>query len=536
MEHLGATLGAPDVDADLLCDLARVAHGAGELFIAQQLLERAVNEKPESAMGWWLLAYVHAGRKQWGMALGTMRKAHALDPDNADLLEKLVDLELDHGAPRQSLAALQRWAELRPLQVDAQLKLGVILGRLSRHALAAEHYQRAISRIPDAPDLWMALGQSFEYLGRSDESASAYNHARMLRPNWALPVAGLLGLSRRKADAGLWQDARNLLAGDALSDGDRAILGYELGKSLDSNAQSAEAMAMWEMANASRQRQIGAFDPQALESLVSATEAAFAQGVDWPKVSSSVPPSGVVLIVGMPRSGTTLVEQIINAHPLAHGAGELLDLTLMANGLDLEGSHWPEAGRLQLAEGRRAKLRDQYLQSLRARADEHARLFVDKAPLNFFFLGLAAQLFPDARVIWCRRNPCDVAVSIFGENFSLDAPFATSWEGIADYMVAETRLMELWRRTLPLPVLELDYQAMVNQPVSQSQRLIEFLGLRWDAACLEFHSSGAVVQTPSRWQVRQPVNRRSVGRWQVHADAMTAFIARARSLQLDGVQ
>jgi tetratricopeptide (TPR) repeat protein len=531
LKHLVCAEGQPDLAAAQLCSLARIAHGWGELERAAALLERAVAVAPDDPQGWWLLAYTYAGSERWSAALDAMQRAHVLDPDNPAVLEKLVDLEFDHGVPRQAMPVVERWAQRHPYQLDAQLKLGVMLGRLGQHAQAVQHYRQAIDRLPEAPDLWMALGQSLEYLGDSAASADAYRRALMLRADWALPLSGLLGLTRRNPDPDLVARAQRMLATTTLPDAERATLGYELGKCLDAARQPAGAMAAWKAANAARQGQIGVFDPSIVRELVDRTEQVFSRGIA-PEEAAAGDGSGVVLIVGMPRSGTTLVEQIIHAHPHAHGAGELLDLTLMANRIDRDGLRWPEVCETPLPAAIREELRSDYLQSLRAHANPVARCFVDKAPLNFFFLGLAAELFPDLKVIWCRRDPRDVAVSIHAENFSLDAPFATSWEGIAEYMTAEARLMALWQKVLPVPMFELRYQTLVENPEEKARELMHFLGLEWNPACLEFHASSAAVQTPSRWQVRQPVNRNGLGRWKTYADALQPFLERAQALGL----
>ncbi len=535
-DHVQAILADPPVPAAALAELARVAHGAGDLTSAGQLFSKATSLEPRVSSHWWLLAYVHAAQEQWLPALEAMRQAYVLDPGNSQILEKLVDLEFDQGMPVDALPVVRRWASARPNDVDAQLRLGVILGRLARHADAVAHYEDAVGRLPASADLWMALGQSLEYLGKHENSSVAYQQASALRPGWVLPLAGLLGLHRQQAEAGWVEQARHALDAGGLPEAEQAILGYELGKWLDGNGRHAEAMAAWDKANAARRRQIGDYMPERLEALVKRTEAAFVSAPHWAQRPGNAG-SGeeVVLIVGMPRSGTTLAEQIINAHAAAHGAGELLDLTLLANRLDHAGQAWPEAGAGALPAELLQQWRQQYLQALRARAEGRERVLVDKAPLNFFFVGLAAQLFPGLKLVWCRRDPRDVAVSIYAENFSLDAPFATSWEGIADYMAAEARLMAVWKRVLQVPVFELDYRRLVQAPEQKTRELLAFLGLPWDPACLQFHASAAVVQTPSRWQVRQPVNRRSLGRWRAHAGALVPFIARARALGIPGL-
>jgi len=457
-----------------------------------------------------------------------MRRAYELRREDRKILEKLVDLELDHGLPDDGIQAVQQWAQLNPLQVDAQLKLGVMLGRLSRHDDAVVHYRHVLKQLPDAPDLWMALGQSLEYVGDAKACVEAYRKALELRPGWALPIAGLLDLMRKVPSEGILTEAYEALADQGLSDADRAILGYAVGKHEDALGHPTAAMSAWKMANAARQRQIGVFDVERLLGLLERTEAAFLDH-DGAKDEESRPSSGMVLIVGMPRSGTTLVEQIIHAHTQAHGAGELLDLTLLANRLDAGGKEWPEAIH-DLPATQCTLMAKDYLRSARAHAGPGAIRIVDKAPLNFFFLGLAARLFPDLRVIWCRRDPRDVALSIYAENFSLDAPFSTCWEGIAHYQSAESRLMALWKKVLQVPMLELSYEKVVTKPEEHARRLIDFLDLEWEDGCLRFHTAQSVVQTPSRWQVREAVHTRSIARWPSYQEDMEPFMSQARVL------
>src|SRR5690606_24710137 len=148
---------------------------------------------------------------------------------------------------------------------------------------------------------------------------------------------------------------------------------------------------------------------------------------------------------------------------------------------------------------------------------------VDKSPLNFFNLSLPALLFPRAHVIWCRRDPRDIAVSIYSENFALDAQYATRLDAIAHTIALQTRLMRHWQAVLPLPVHELSYESLVESPELETRRLLAFLDLPWEPACLEFHRGNRTVQTPSRWQVREPIHARSAGRWRRYADSLPDF-------------
>lgn len=437
-------------------------------------------------------------------------------------LEKLSDLEFDIGFPADALPVMRELAAAQPLDVDAQLKLGVVLGRLFDHQAASVHYQDALHRLPGSADLWMALAQSMEYLGEKGISEDAYRRALKLRPRWAPPLGRLLGLNRKAPDPEWLSLARELMADHELPASDLAILGYELGKFYDAAGEHPQAMSAWRRANEARRLVTGPFDHAKLSSLLTRTLEAFPEGT-FPAVCKPALPLAprMVFIVGMPRSGTTLTEQIIASHPQAHGCGELLDLTLLANRLQSEdGKEWPEAAGGGISEQQVRTMAASYLASAQRHANAAAACLVDKAPLNFFFLGLAAQLFPEARVVWCRRDARDVAISIYGEDFSLDAAFATSFEGIAAYQRAEAALMCHWRRTLPLPMFELNYEQLVTRPEPVAKQLIQFVGLSWDDRCLAFHESKRIVQTPSRWQVRQPVHARSIGRWRHYESVM----------------
>jgi hypothetical protein len=191
----------------------------------------------------------------------------------------------------------------------------------------------------------------------------------------------------------------------------------------------------------------------------------------------------------MPRSGTTLTEQILAAHPQVHGAGELLELALVARSMPTRDGKPPGGSPPleALAPGAIAWAAGRWLDGATRRAKPGARRLVDKEPLNFHLLGLAALMFPNARVIWCRRDPRDVAVSIYGENFSVDEPFATSMHGIGRYISEQERLMHHWRRVLPLPIVESRYERLVADLEGEARRLVAFLDVPWDPACLRFH-------------------------------------------------
>ncbi len=482
---------------------------------------------PAFVDGWYFLGLTLGRLGRDVEAISALRVAHQLAPAQIKIVKALAETEFRTGYPADALPLWQQLLDLNPDDLDSRLKTGETLSRLGYHQQAIALYQEGASMAPGAESLWMALAQAQEDDGNRVAAQQAYEQALALRPGWAFPLSGLLGLKRGSASND-WVDlATTLRASSSLPDPDRALLGYELGKVYDSRGEYDKAISCWQDANAARQRMTGKLDPQWLSRRVDETISACPRALFTQLETQWIGDgSRFVFIVGMPRSGTTLTEQIIANHPQAFGCGELPDIALIARNLPSQLNSqqaWPQiAGALTPA-----ALHDgvsRYTEAATRHAPGDSLRLVDKAPLNFFHLGLIALMFPRARVIWCRRDPRDVAVSIYGENFSLEERLATSFSGIGHYFNAQERLMRHWQSTLKTPILELRYEELVSNLDTQSRRLIDFIELPWNNACLDFHQSDRGVQTPSRWQVRQPVHTRSIGRWKNYANALSPLL------------
>ncbi|WP_052632698.1 tetratricopeptide repeat-containing sulfotransferase family protein [Pseudoxanthomonas suwonensis] len=515
-------------DASVRFQYACLLAHEGENAQALAHFQAIAPQQPDNMQLWLLLGLALQRLGRHGEALQALRRARTLAPDHPRILEALAESEFHAGYPDDALPMWQALLQLRPDDTGVVLRSAETLNRLGRHREALELLQRASAKAPRAGDLWMALAQTAEDLGDRDAARAAYRAALAQRPDWAFPVSGLLGLDRARADETLVAQARSLMARDDLPDPDRALVGYELGKVFDGRGQHADAMASWHQANAARRRMTGAgdiptFERQIQRSLEALTRPRLAaRSARWPGSPDPRP----LFIVGMPRSGTTLTEQILAAHPSGHGGGELPDIALIARRLPASagpGQSWPDCIDA-IADEALESAAERYLRAATRNAPAGALRLVDKAPLNFFHLGLIALLFPRARVVWCRRDPRDIAVSIYGENFSLEEKLATRLDDIGHYINLQTRLMRHWQAVLALPILELHYEELATRPEPQARRLIEFAGLPWDPACLEFHRSERGVQTPSRWQVKQPIYTRSIGRWRHYADHLAPLL------------
>ena len=291
---------------------------------------------------------------------------------------------------------------------------------------------------------------------------------------------------------------------------ERAIAGFAIGKALDDAGQFDQAFAAYEQANLlyrDARANIGdRFIPSRLQLEVDETIAKF--DANWfSSVTGLGNPSALpVFVLGMPRSGTTLVEQIAATHSQVYGAGELRDIGTLAAQFVPERS--PPDMR-QIADNHLARLRE---------LGGTAERVIDKMPDNVFKLGTIATLFPGARIVFCCRDPRDVCLSCYFQKFAPgQLTFSYDLADCAQRYRETARLVEHWRRVLPLRMIDIQYETLVIDPEKQIRRLLEFLGLGWEPNCLNFSKTKRVVTTASSWQVRQPLYNHSIGRWQNYA-------------------
>ncbi len=272
-------------------------------------------------------------------------------------------------------------------------------------------------------------------------------------------------------------------------------LAMALDRTDDPDAAFASAAEANRLLRDSLIRSGAGFDPAALRAYVDAAIAAFPPHAF--SDSEGVPDESPVFIVGMPRSGTTLAEQVLASHGSVAGIGESETLATSAAALVTSDP---------------ASVAERHLSWLRLMAGSATRI-IDKTPDNLFHLGAAARLFPNARIIICRRDPRDVCLSCHFQGFALPMPYATDLADCALRVQETERMLAHWWGALKLRMLDLRYEAMVRDPAATARAMVSFLGLPWDPACLSFHTRPGIVTSASVWQVRRPVQGGSAGRW-----------------------
>ncbi|MBV8564323.1 MAG: sulfotransferase [Methylobacteriaceae bacterium] len=498
---------------------------------AEEKFAAAVRLAPEFADAWVNLGIVRYRRDDIERAKVAMRRALVAAPGHAAAAANLAVFLRLTGAPEESEDLLRGVLSCHPAAAEARLNLAAALLQEERasEALALLDEQP----VPAEPRLarhWqMQRSLALLQLGRVEEARAALAKIGEAPPELA-PLSSwrriLLALAEGKPaearkHAGVME--RALAAAPGLVPEHRIMGHFDLAKFWSQQGEPDRAFPHWTEGH----RLIGRFQPfsrQARRNFVDATIARFdrARLADGPRARNRDP--APVFIVGMPRSGTTLAEQIIASHPQAFGAGERAALGRAF--AELGGSDTSDAvGRIAaLEEASFDAAAERYLAELRALAPGAARI-IDKMPGNFDYLGLIALMLPGARIIYCTRDPRDIGLSIFTYRFFGHHPYAHDLGDLGWYIAEHQRLMAHWRAVLPNPLLTVELADWVNDLTGTLRRVLEFLDLPYDAACERFYERDSRVLTVSRKQVREPVNARGLGRWRRYKRELRPLIA-----------
>lgn len=506
-------------------DLGRVYVLIGEIENAARCFAESVEIDAKYADGWHNLgtAMKQLGRRE--AAFTALKNALLIDPERAESYLNLATLLIDAGQFEDALEALERAVRHDPDMPQARSRLARQLSGRGKVKRAEALFRQSLGMDPDHIEGWMGLGRTLEDMGEAEGARGAYLNVLRRRPTHAQALGSYLALLRDHERANGGDDesatwlayAERTLRDDAVKDEAKALIGYGAAKYHDRGGNRAAAAQAGVLANAARRRASGPLDRKAhaarVDRVIAATTSEFFSERRRFGLGNDQP----VFIVGLPRSGTTLTEQIIASHPLLHGAGELPDLARLAARCCEEGDEpWRAVTRIDEMQSRERA--HEYLRALREGAPRRRRRISDKSPLNFFHLAFAAVLFPNARVIHCKRDARDNALSIWMENFNPDQRYATDFDDLAFFTREYRRLMAHWHEVLPLSILDVQYEDTVADVEGQARRIMKFLDVPWDSRCLDFHRSERAVQTPSRWQVRQPIYARSVARWRAYAE------------------
>ncbi|MEM6639004.1 MAG: sulfotransferase [Pseudomonadota bacterium] len=449
------------------------------------------------------------------------------DSNSADALISLGSAIQMSGALDQAAASYEAALRLAPDRADAWSNLGTVYQAQRDLNRASDAYERARQIKPDDPDALAGLASIFSYRGESQRAVELLQSVEL--PAEHVEVALLHADLLRKAGAAQEAEARlrKALKARKLTRSQRARLDFGLGDALDAQDRTDEAFASYLRGNSSRGE---VYDAEGHHGFVGYI--AYRSGARRTITADAKAPAPL-FIIGMPRSGTSLLEQMLDCHPGVVAMGERDALPQLVSGLAGEGSRYP------YPEDPAALTWDVLTEAAKQyRAQwtdiDQAQFVTDKLPGNWLYLDIMARLFPNARVINMRRHLADVGWSLFSNIFANGAlTFSYSMEDIGAYYADYHQMMELWRARPPLPLLDVHYEDLIAEPEVALRRVSEFLGIGFDDAMLDFHNSRRVTMTASNDQVRKPIYSSSVGRADRYADYLKPLIEAVRAGGVD---
>jgi tetratricopeptide (TPR) repeat protein len=480
---------------------------------AEALLGRAVARAPQNANAWSDLGMVRVRAGSAEAALEPFSRALTLAPEHPDALNNMAQALRRLGRFHQARGVLERLVALRPASARARALLADAQHQCNDVATAIETYQSALRLAPDDRRIRLGLGDAYESAGKFKQAKMQYHGVLRRAPDDPVALARLLQLREGAADAALAARAATLADAAATPEDARVRLNVALGYYHDRRGEHDEAFRRLRLGYDVRARR-QPFDSdgysRAVDALIETLTPEFYREAPTSGLDSARP----IFIVGMPRSGTTLTEQILASHSAVAAGGELAGLVKVSyqvRELSRTGAPYPQ-GLERIGRSALRQMARYYLDQLERISPDAARV-TDKLPYNFMHLGLIPLLFPHARIVHCRRHPLDNCLSCYFTGFADQIRFANRLDTLGRYYLDYQRLMEHWHRVLPLELFDLPYEALVHDTEGRIRALLDHCGLPWEDACLSFHETERGVRTPSRWQVRQPIYGASVGRW-----------------------
>jgi len=526
-------------------NLANILMSTGQFPEALQRYQQALQLKPDDPQTLTNLANLYAQQGMAERAERSLQRAIRSDPDHAEAYNNLGNIYREKARLTEAEQCFRKALNIKPGYVDALCNLGAVYSDQLKYAEAENCYSQAIRYAPDSPAPLRSLGDLFQSTGEFDQAKECYESALRLSPTDTHARASLATLQERcgNMEAALAlltpliksrryntrsaltyaklcskqdQDKAGIqLLSDTLkmpvSQDDSIELHFALGELYDHSGQYDQAFHHFKTANdmdATRrplhnhtldiQKTVEFFSAERLDRLPKSTN------------DSELP----IFIVGMPRTGTSLVEQILASHSLVYAGGEREDISTIIDSLNsrmLQGEQFPHALE-SISQESLDRISANYLQQISSLCHAGIR-FTDKTPLNGLQLGFISRLLPECRIILCKRDALDTCLSIYFHRFNALHGYAYRLDSLGEFFRQYYRLMDHWIKVLDIDILPVQYEELVRDPEPNIRTIVDFCKLDWDSSCLSFHKNKRTINTPSYDQVRKPMYTGSVGRW-----------------------
>ena len=528
-----AALGEYERAIELRDNYAEAYNNMGTALRDKQQLEeaefsyrRALQIRPNYIEAASNLSTLLIQQKRYDDALRSLGDILKLQPKHVPTLVTVARAQLMRGAHATAERAAKMALEEEAESAEAYTVLGQIYHELDRFDESLVNFETALKFKPESLEALNFYGITLKSLGRMDEARAMFAKALELQPDAIGAYSNIVDLENFSKDDRLFNAMIGILGKAKDPNEERYMaLHFALGKAYEDMKEYPKSLEHYTI-GAKLKRAILKYDEADVFGFFDSIRQTFNEEYFAKRPYEGIPTSLPIFIVGMPRSGSTLTEQIISSHPDVYGAGEIKLLSVCLGNLRQKFPNIPRFPQMALAmkPHQYASVANAYLTELSAMSATALRI-TDKLLTNYYFVGFINTLFPNAKIIHTMRNPVDTCLSAYSKLFKDDMPHSYDLAEIGRYYKKYEELMAHWRHVLPAGVmLDVQYENVVEDAETNAKRIVEFLGLQWNDACLDFHKSDRPIKTASVSQVRKPIYGSSVKRWERYGDGLKPLV------------
>lgn len=501
--------------------MARAAehHAAGRLEEAERLCRQVLQKDPRQVDALRMLGLIAAASGDLDEAENLLRQALAGAPDHVPAMFELGRVLKELERPEEAIEVYRELIRQQPDNPKAHYRLAGVLAPAALNDQSAAAYRRCLELDPAHAGAWLGLGHMLKTLGKQQEGIAAYRRCLELEPEFGEAWFSIANLKTYRFTEADIAEMQRCLESGTVREPSRVNFLFALAKAYEDRGDYSTAWQYYAQGNA-RQRLLVSYDPVLTETVNDDLVAYFNADFFRQRAGVGNPDPSPIFILGMPRSGSTLVEQIIASHSQVEGTSELPYIGRLTRSLNrnrADGMRYPQV--LSELEPRHFdRLGRSYLDMARMHRVEGAPRFIDKMPNNFPLVGFIHSILPNAKIIDARRHPLDACTGNLRQLYARGQTFSYDQTDIGEYYLQYQRMMDHWDEVLPGKVLHVQYEDVVADLETQVKRILDYLELPWEDACLNFHDTERAVRTASSEQVRQPIYTSSIDSWRHYED------------------
>ena len=547
--HLLMNICQANPDAESLYLLGMVRWQMRDFAMAENFMKQAIKLQPDSDANWQGLGMSQLSLGKYADAITSFNQCIAINPKNVQSMNSLGNIYRETGKTDLAEQHFKRALKIQPNNAESLSFLGNIYLGKCMYDEAIKCYKNSVKKNPNYIDAHFNIGCAYQGLGQNEIAIKHYRQAKKLNPAATQPVAAIANALEKqgKNDEALKQInpliKQNILAADVVSTYAKICINtklysegidisnrflettkttvvspileqeirFSLGDLYNKTDEYDKAFQQYKIANEMRAYN---YDRAAMEAYFESIKRAFPIEKNKDQPVSNNKSNTPIFILGMPRSGTSLIEQILASHNEVSGAGELPYITDIANRISSShaGTGTYPGSIENINEQFLNEQSKKYLNLLRKHGGK-SNYITDKMPHNFMYVGLIKMLFPNSKIIHCLRDPLDVCLSIYFHNFNSNHPYSDKFENLGHYYNLYRDLMSHWNDYTGDDIYDISYEALLSEPESKVREILNFLGLEWQDSCMKFYENKRTVSTPSYTQVKQPLYKSSMKRW-----------------------